>query len=57
MQQDYALSLEEIKRMMANAGGTNLAGQSMAGTSCYWSILRTKYCWRYANVSSDCTRR
>jgi hypothetical protein len=31
MQQDYALSLEEIKRMMANAGGTNLAGQSMAG--------------------------
>ena len=31
MQQDYGLSLEEIKRMMANAGGTNLAGQSMAG--------------------------
>ena len=31
MPEDYALSLEEIKRMMANAGGTNLAGQSMAG--------------------------
>ena len=31
MQQDYGLSLEEIKSMMANAGGTNLAGQSMAG--------------------------
>jgi hypothetical protein len=31
MPEDYALSLEEIKRMMANAMGTNLAGQSMAG--------------------------
>ena len=31
MPEDYALSLEEIKAMMANAGGTNLAGQSMAG--------------------------
>lgn len=27
----YTPDLEEIKRMMANAGGTNLAGQSMAG--------------------------
>ncbi len=31
MPEDYALNLEEMKRMMANARGTNLAGQSMAG--------------------------
>ena len=31
MPEDYALNLEEMKRMMANAMGTNLAGQSMAG--------------------------
>jgi hypothetical protein len=31
MPEDYALNIEEIRRMMANAGGTNLAGQSMAG--------------------------
>ena len=31
MPEDYALNLEEMKRMMANSMGTNLAGQSMAG--------------------------
>ena len=33
MPEDYALNLEEMKRMMANARGTNYtpAGQSMAG--------------------------
>ena len=31
MPPDYVPNIEEIKAMMANAGGTNLAGQSMAG--------------------------
>ena len=31
MPENYNPDIEEIKRMMANAGGTNLAGQSMAG--------------------------
>ena len=29
MPEDYALMLEEMKRMMANASGTNLAGQQI----------------------------
>ena len=32
MPEDYALMLEEMKRMMANASGTNLAGQPQPGS-------------------------
>ena len=37
MPEDYALNLEEMKRMMANARGTNLAGQSMQTDPTYSS--------------------
>jgi len=37
MPEDYALNLEEMKRMMANARGTNLAGQSITTDPTYSS--------------------
>ena len=37
MPEDYALSLEEMKRMMANASGTNLAGQPQPGSYGYYT--------------------
>ena len=37
MPEDYALNLEEMKRMMANAMGTNLAGQSITTDPTYSS--------------------
>ena len=52
MPEDYALNLEEMKRMMANARGTNLAGQSMQGQS-QLVKLRTANSWRYADGSKS----